>query len=79
MAKCVITTVDNPYNPVEEFDSWYQFDVDKKYNTCALLARIARTSDALTDEENDREVERAIDEIIKYDVQNVYLKIRLIE
>ena len=79
MAKCVITTKDNPYDPVEQFDNWYKFDMDKKYNTCALLARIAKTSDQLTDEENDREIERAIDEIIKYDVLNIYIKVRLLD
>ena len=75
MAKCVLTTFDNPYDPVEQFDAWYQYDMDKRYGTCGLLDRIARTSDALTEEENDREIERAIDDIIKYDVRNIYKKV----
>ena len=73
---CALTTFDNPYDPIEQFDDWYQFDMDKGYSTCCYLARIARTSDQLTDAENDREVERAIDEIIKYDPFNVYKKIK---
>lgn len=71
-----ITTVDNPYDPIEDFDSWYQFDMSKGYNSCALLDRLALTSDQLTDEENQREIERAIDEIIKYDVLNIYKKVK---
>ena len=74
MVRCALTTTDNPYDPFDQFDSWYQFDMDKGYNSCAYLARIARTSDALRDEENDREIERAIDEIIKYDFLNIYKK-----
>ena len=35
----------------------------------------ARTSDQLSEEENNKEVERAIDEIIRYDFQNIYRKI----
>ena len=44
-------------------------------DTTAYLGRIARTSDQLSDEENNKEVERAIDEIIRYDFQNIYRKI----
>lgn len=76
MALFAITTVDNPYDPIEDFDSWYQFDMSKGYNSCALLDRLALTSDQLTDKENQREIERAIDEIIKYDVLNIYKKIK---
>lgn len=77
MAKCALTTFDNPYDPFDEFDSWYQFDMDNGYRSCAYLDRIARTSDQLTDEENDREIERAIDEIIKYDFMNIYKKVKM--
>jgi len=45
------------------------------YHSCAYLARIARTSDQFTDEENDREVERAIDEIIDLDFMAIYKKV----
>ena len=74
MAKCMLTTIDNPYDPFEQFDSWYMYDMDKGYNSCAYLDRIARTSDSLTEEENDKEIERAINEIIKYDFMNIYTK-----
>lgn len=74
MSQCMLTTVDNPFDPFDQFDSWYQFDVDKGYDSCSFLARIARTSDQLSDAENEREIERAIDEIIKYDPMNVYRK-----
>lgn len=76
MALFAITTIDNPYDPIDDFDSWYQFDMSKNYNSCALLDRLALTSDQFTDEENQREIERAIDEIIKYDVLNIYKKVK---
>lgn len=76
MTKCALTTFDNPFDPFEQFNSWYMFDVDKGYNSCAYLDRIARTSDQLSEEENDQEIERAIDEIIKYDFMNVYKKVK---
>lgn len=76
--KCAITTFDNPYDPFENFDEWFLFDTEKGYNTCAYLARIARTSDQFSDEENEKEIERAIDEIIKYDFRNIYKKVKKI-
>ena len=74
--ECMLTTIDNPFDPFDQFDSWFQFDSDKGYNSCSYLARIARTSDQLSDDENNKEVERAIDEIIKYDFMNIYKKVK---
>jgi hypothetical protein len=77
MAKaCMLSTVDNPYNPFKDYDSWFMFDMEKGYNSCGYLARIARTSDQFSEEENNLEIERAIDEIIKYDFMNIYIKVR---
>lgn len=70
-----LTTFDNPYNPFTQFQKWFLFDTEKGYNSCAYLARIARTSDEFTEEENEKEIERAIDEIIQYDFMNKYKKI----
>ena len=73
--ECMLTTIDNPFDPFDQFDSWYRFDMDKGYCSCSYLARIARTSDQFTDKENNQEIERAIDEIIKYDFKNIYKKV----
>lgn len=74
--KCMLTTIDNPYNPFENFKAWFLFDVQKGYNSCSYLARIARISDEMTELENDEEIERAIDEIIEHDFMNVYVKVK---
>lgn len=70
-----LTTFDNPFNPFDDFKSWFVYDVTKGYNSCAYLARIARTSSQLTDAENNAEIERAIDEIIRHDFLNIYKKV----
>lgn len=74
MNNCALTTFDNPFNPFEDFDSWLQFDNEKGYNSCGRVARIAKLSDDMSEREELVEVERAIDEIIKYDVLNIYRK-----
>ena len=63
---CALTTFDNPYNPFERFSDWFLFDLD----------RIAHTSDQFSEEENNQEIERAIDEIIRYDFMNIYKKVK---
>lgn len=76
MAKLVaLTTNDNPYDPFDDFDKWFMFDNDHGYNSCSYLARIARTSDALTPNENNEELEQAIDDIIRLDFMNIYKKV----
>lgn len=75
MKEYTLSTFDNPFNPFDEFIPWLLFDKEKGYNSCELLARFARTSEQLTEEENNEEIERAIDEIIKYDVTNIYKKV----
>ena len=76
MLRSRLTTIDNPFDPFEQFSEWFLFDSKKGYNSCGYLDRIARTSDQLTDEENEQEIERAIDEIISLDFLNVYKKVK---
>lgn len=70
-----LTTIDNPYNPFTQFDEWLSFDMEKGYGSCNYLARIARTSDALSEAENDQIIENAIDEIVEMDPYGIYKKI----
>lgn len=76
MSNVALTTVDNPFDPFEQFDEWFLWDTSHGYNSAAYLARIARVSDQLTDEQNAAEIERAIDEIVKLDFQNIYKKVK---
>lgn len=75
--ECMLTTVDNPYDPFEQFTLWNLFDIEKGYNTCSHLARLLQNlPEDLTESERDAEEEKAIDEIIKYDFMNIYKKVR---
>lgn len=72
----MLTTFDNPFDPFEDFHSWFYFDISKGYYTCGYLARIANLADDMTQKERDLEIERAIDEIILYDFRNIYKKVK---
>ena len=71
----MLTTIDNPYDPFTQFDEWLEFDTLKGYNTCSYLARLANTSDALSDELNSRAINDAIDEICKFNWLGIYKKV----
>ena len=74
--ECRLTTFDNPYDPFEQFSLWFLFDVEKGYNTCSYLGRIANITDDMSQSEVNEEIERAIDEIIEYDFLNIYKKVK---
>ena len=71
----MITTIDNPYDPFIQFAEWYAFDEGIGYHTCSYLARIAKTSTMLSPADYSLEVERAIDEIVKFNLNGKYRKV----
>lgn len=73
---CMLSTIDNPFDPFEQFASWLLFDKEKSHNSCEILARTVRLSDDMTEKEVNEETERAIDEIIKFDPLNIFIKVR---
>lgn len=70
-----ITTIDNPFDPIEDFASWFDFDIEKGYYTCSKLARISNVTDEMTEIEENEEVERAIDRLIEIDPLDLYRKV----
>ena len=80
MRKIALSTVDNPFNPITDFDRWYATDLqlaikNNRRDTCSLLALLSKTSYELSDEENNKESEETINRIIKNDPLNVYKKV----
>ncbi len=71
----MLTTVDNPYDPFTQFDDWYHYDIEKGYRTCEYLTRIMSSSPALSERDQLMEYNRAIDEIIQYNLLGIYKKV----
>ena len=59
-----LTTFDNPFDPVSQWENWFGFDISHNYNTCSYLARLVKTSSNLPQKAEYEEIERAIDEIV---------------
>ena len=79
MAVTFVTTLDNPYDYFTQFDEWYAFDTEKGYNTCAYLARIAKTSKEMSEADYEQAVNDAVDEIVRLNITGNYKKIRQTE
>lgn len=71
----MLTTIDNPFDPFTQFDEWYQYDEEKGYHTCQFLARISKASSDMSESDYERENERAIDEIVKFNVRGIDKKV----
>lgn len=72
---CALSTIDNPFNPFENYDEWQRFDTENGYNSESYLARIVDVNDGMTEEEQNRAVENAIDEILLYNINGMYTKV----
>ena len=59
-----ITTTDNPYNPLTDFDKWDQYDRMQGYNTSDYLARVVRTTTEFGEGTYNEDIDRAINEIV---------------
>lgn len=75
MTEHMLSTIDNPYNPWTHYDEWYAWDFAAGYHTPGFLARIVKTSDALSDEDQDLAHEAAIEEIIHENVLGLYKRV----
>lgn len=74
----MLTTSDNPFDPFNDFENWFRFDTSMNYHSCNYLARIARTSDELSDTDNALAIERAVDEIVQLNLSGNYKKVQRI-
>lgn len=61
----MLTTINNPFNPFTEFENWINFDISSGTNCCGILSRMAQCSNALSDELNSVEIERAMDTLVE--------------
>lgn len=75
MREVFLTTKDNPFDYFKQFKEWLDYDTLMGYGTPQYLARIAKLSNDLSDEEEQEEIENAIDSIIEWNgefYQKVY-------
>ena len=76
MEVAMLTTIDNPFDPFDQFDEWYAFDTQKGYYSCDYVARLAYTSPELSALDQAQAIESAIDRIVALNLFGVYKKVK---
>jgi acetyl-CoA carboxylase alpha subunit len=76
----MLTTIDNPYDPFDQFDEWNAFDeelarINDRPTTCSYLAHITKTSNELSQADEELAIESAIDEIVRLNILGIYKKV----
>lgn len=76
----MLSTIDNPYNPFENFEEWYSFDemAARRENrpTCSsYLARVLVVADDVSDDEFNQVMNDEIDEILRLNLSGKFIKL----
>ncbi len=71
----MLTTTDNPYNPFTQWNEWLAYDTASGYYTLDYLGRIVRSSHDLSQADELKAIDDAIDEILKENILGIYTKV----
>jgi len=80
MAQAMLSTVDNPYSPFDQFDEWYAYDEAKareenRASCCSYLAKMSFESDDVSDKEREEINEAVIDDIVALNLNGKFIKV----
>lgn len=71
----MLSTSDNPFDPFDQPDEWFNWDMVKGYNTPGLLDRVLITSDQLSDADQEADREQAIDDLVELNPNGMLIKV----
>lgn len=75
MDDCVLTTIDNPWNPFTHPREWLAFDTAHGYNTNRWVAFFSRDSSRFDDEFRDKEIEYAMNKVLEINPFGLHMKV----
>ena len=75
MSQCMLTTIDNEFNPFTQYDTWLAFDSAHGYNTPGVLAYFAIVSSDMDEDEYNEAVSDAIDDVLSTLPFGLYMKV----
>lgn len=71
-----LSTTDNPFDPIEDFNNWYKYDSAHGYGTCCYLARLvpSPSTEIIPTKFNNEIKEQVIDNIVRL-FPETYMKV----
>lgn len=73
MSECMVTTIDNKWNPFTQQREWLRHDIDHGYNTQQWIAFLAKVSPKMDDAMYESEVEWAMHELVRINPYGMHL------
>ena len=78
--EAMLTTIDNEWDPFDNFSEWYSRDLElarqqNRRSAAGYLAIIAANSDDVSDNEFNQVMNDAIDEIVELDLSGTFKKV----
>lgn len=74
MEKFMVTTIDNPFDYFTQFDDWHRYDTDHGYYTLEYLARIVGFTTEMSEADQNRVINDAVEEICRQNILGIYRK-----
>ena len=75
VTESMLTTVDNPHDPFDDFRAWYAYDERMAHHTTSFLARVTFSSGEISEADQRAAMEAAIDEIVAENINGMYKKV----
>lgn len=75
MSHCMVTTMDNPWNPFDHPREWQAYDRSHGYRTRDLLAYFSFNSTKLEEEDYQEELNNAIDRLLEFNPFGMHYKL----
>lgn len=69
----MLSTKDNPYNPITNFEEWKVWDEKAGYYTSEYLARVTRFSLDVDEASLEESIDDAINEIVSLNITGNYI------
>lgn len=73
--ECLLTTMDNMYDPFTQEDDWLRYDTEHRYFSNQCLARHCYASSNMTEEQYRQEVSDAIDRYLAINPLGIHYKL----